>query len=74
MSNTKGSVWDFDLRIRDRNLKQGLIDTAQLTTHLAALPDLEAQVESFVTAQPMFENEEDDFDDEEDDETADVAS
>jgi hypothetical protein len=67
MSNTKGTAWEWDLRVRDRNLKAGVIDKEQLGKHLAALPDLEPQVESFMTEQPMFEGD-DSYDDEDEDE------
>jgi hypothetical protein len=56
--------WTFDLRIRDRNLKQGLLDEPTLGKYLEALPDLEAQTQSFTLAQPALD--EDDFEDEDD--------
>jgi hypothetical protein len=69
---TTENPWTFDLRIRDRNLKQGLLDEKTLGNYLKALPDLEAQTESFTLAQPALD--EDDFDDEEEDEVVATAA
>jgi hypothetical protein len=61
--------WTWDLRIRDRNLKGGVMDEAALAKFLKALPDLEAQAEPFGLAQPAL-TDADDFADDEDDTAA----
>lgn len=67
MSETKTvDPWQFDLRIRPRQLKSGTLAEKDLQKYLAALPDLEDQVESFTIPQPALEEPED-LDDEGDD-------
>ena len=64
MSNTKtitGSDWD--IRVRNRNLRDGVITDKDVEKHLAALPDLEEQTESFSLEQPALGGHEDDEDD-----------
>lgn len=74
MSNTKLNPWDWDLRVRDRNVKAGVIDDKDLQKHLAGLADVSDQVESFSVPQPALElpeaalAPEDDIDDDDDDE------
>ena len=52
---TKLNVWDWDLRVRERNLKAGMITEKELEKYLAAVPDAEAQTESFTTPQPALD-------------------
>jgi hypothetical protein len=69
MSETKAeNPWQFDLRIRARNLKSGALTEKELQKHISALPDLEANVGSFETPQPALDlpDDEDDMDDEDD--------
>ena len=54
MSN-KLNVWDWDLRVRERNLKAGMITEKELEKYLAQVPDAEAQAESFATPQPALD-------------------
>ena len=48
----KLNVWDWDLRVRERNLKAGMITEKDLEKYLSTVPDSESQTESFVTPQP----------------------
>jgi hypothetical protein len=66
MSNTKTNPWDWDLRVRDRNLRSGTLEEKELQKHLGALVDLEGQVDSFTTPQPLFASAEDMIDDDDD--------
>jgi hypothetical protein len=43
-----------DVRIRDRNLKRGLIQPSDVEQHLNALPDVAAQAESLPLGQPAL--------------------
>lgn len=53
MSNTKATnVWDLDVRVRDRNLKNGTLVEKDVEKMLQALPDLDAQADVVVTPQP----------------------
>ena len=52
---TNQNPWQFDVRVRERNLKQGSLTDKELEKHLAGLPDLESQTESFGTSQPALE-------------------
>ena len=68
--------WDWDLRVRDRNVAEGKLGDKELTKYLTALPDLADQVETFATPQPALDAPEeeglddgddgDDVDDEDD--------
>jgi hypothetical protein len=58
--------WIHDVRVRERNLKSGLLTEKDVEKHLAALPDLADQAEPFATAQPALEAPEDAMDDEDD--------
>jgi hypothetical protein len=51
----KLNVWDWDLRVRERNLKAGMITEKELEKYLSAVPDSEAQTESFATPQPALD-------------------
>lgn len=65
MSN-KLNPWDLDIRVRERNLKNGTLtdkDVEKMVTHL---PDLAEQTEPVGTAQPALDLDE--ADDEDDDE------
>ncbi len=64
MSNTKTiTTSEWDIRVRTRNLRDGVITDKDVEKHLAALPDLEAATESFTLEQPALGGHEDDDDD-----------
>ena len=54
MSN-KISPWDLDIRVRERNLKNGRLQEKDVEKLLSSLPDLGDQTSSFATAQPALE-------------------
>jgi hypothetical protein len=51
----KLNVWDWDLRVRERNLKAGMITEKDLEKFLSSVPDVEAQAEAFATPQPALD-------------------
>ena len=57
----KLSSFDFDLRVRERNLAKGIIDPKALERYLTELSDVEANAEAIGVAQPALD--EDDVDD-----------
>ena len=61
--------WDWDLRVRERNVRAGLITPKDLEKVNSALVDLEGNTDEFTLAQPALD-EEDDFDDDEEDDVA----
>jgi hypothetical protein len=54
MSN-KISPWDLDIRVRERNMKNGRLEDKDLEKFLTSLPDLATDTVSFGTAQPALE-------------------
>ncbi len=46
------SPWILDVRVRERNLDKGLLTEKEVEKHLAGLPDVADQAESFATPQP----------------------
>ncbi|HEY1958378.1 MAG TPA: hypothetical protein VGH28_22330 [Polyangiaceae bacterium] len=54
MSN-KINPWDFDIRVRERNLKSGHLQEKDVEKFLTALPDLADQTSPFGTVQPAIE-------------------
>jgi hypothetical protein len=49
---------ELDIRVRSRNLKSGVITEKDVEKHLAGLPDMEPNAESFSLPQPAFEEPE----------------
>jgi hypothetical protein len=47
--------WTFDVRVRERNLRNGLIQEKEIEKYLKELPDVADQAEPFATAQPALE-------------------
>ncbi len=73
---TNQNLGTLDVRVRERNLRSGLVTEKDVEKYLSALPDLAGEVESFATAQPALAqpamadldldgDDEDDEDDEE---------
>ena len=54
MSN-KISPWDLDIRVRERNLKNGRLQDKDVEKFLSALPDLGSETTAFGTSQPAIE-------------------
>lgn len=61
--STKTNPWDWDLRVRERNLRAGLLQEKDVEKALSGLPDLEAQTEPFSLAQPALDGDDEDDDD-----------
>ncbi len=55
----KINSWDWDIRVRDRNLKSGALTDKDVEQQKAQLPDLEAQTDSVTLAQPAIGGRED---------------
>ncbi len=58
MSNTKVNPWDWDLRVRERNLKSGVLNDKDIEKHRGQLPDLADQCEPVTIAQPALDHPE----------------
>ncbi len=57
MSN-KISPWDLDIRVRERNLKNGRLHEKDLEKFISSLPDLAPDTSPFGTSQPAIEGHE----------------
>ena len=51
MSNSKNLV-DYDVRVRERNLKSGVLSKEEVDGYLASLPDVAAQAQPVDVMQP----------------------
>lgn len=58
MSN-KINAWDWDIRVRERNLKNGTLNEKDLEKYASTLPDLESQTEPVSLSQPAIGGRED---------------
>ena len=59
MSNKTINSWDWDIRVRERNLKSGALTDKDVEKHKSQLPDLDAQVDAVTLAQPAIGGRED---------------
>lgn len=50
----KINSWDWDVRVRERNIKVGTLGDKDIEKHKAQLPDLEAQVDTITLPQPAI--------------------
>jgi hypothetical protein len=57
--NTKINPWEWDIRVRERNVRKGVFDDKDIEKHLQGLPDVSDQAESIPTAQPALGGRED---------------
>lgn len=46
------NAWDWDVRVRERNLRRGIIDEKDLDKHLSQLADVSEQAEPLPFPQP----------------------
>jgi hypothetical protein len=46
--------WEWDVRVRERNLKKGVFDDKDVERYLSQLPDAADQSESIGLAQPAL--------------------
>ena len=53
-TNNKISPWDLDIRVRERNLKNGRLEDKEVDKFLSSLPDLGPETVGFGTAQPAL--------------------
>jgi hypothetical protein len=51
MTNQK-TPWDLDVRVRERNLRKGVLDEKDVEKYLKELPDSAANAENVATPQP----------------------
>lgn len=73
-ADRSNNPWLFDLRLRDRNVRSGALDEKELTRHLGALKDLEAETEVFGLAQPAIGDGVDEEPEEEDEDEDEVEA
>ena len=58
--NTKTiQTWEWDVRVRERNLNKGILEPKDVEKHLSQLPDLSDQAESIAVPQPALGGRED---------------
>jgi len=48
--------WDLDVRVRERNLRKGVLDEKDIEKYLKELPDSAGNAESVSTLQPAVGN------------------
>ena len=59
-TNTKTiNAWEWDVRVRERNLRKGVLDEKDVEKHLGQLPDVADQAEAIGVAQPALGGRED---------------
>ncbi|MGA7122396.1 MAG: hypothetical protein WBY94_19995 [Polyangiaceae bacterium] len=46
--------WEWDVRVRERNIRKGIFDEKDVEKHIAQLPDVADQAESIGLAQPAL--------------------
>ena len=49
---TQKTPWDLDVRVRERNIRKGVLDEKDVEKYLKELPDAAANAESVTTPQP----------------------
>lgn len=54
---TQKTPWDLDVRVRERNLKKGILEPKDIEKHLKDLPDASANADSVVLTQPALSGE-----------------
>lgn len=79
MSQKNPSPAAYDVRVRERNLRDGIITEKDVEKYVTQLPDLADQAEPFATsqpalAQPEMDDEEDDEDEDEDQDEPEAAA
>jgi hypothetical protein len=46
--------WEWDVRVRERNIRKGIFEEKDVEKHLAQLPDVADQAEAITLAQPAL--------------------
>jgi hypothetical protein len=58
--NTKTiNPWEWDVRVRERNLRKGVFDEKDVEKHVSQLPDVGDQAEPIPVPQPALGGRED---------------
>jgi hypothetical protein len=55
----KINSWEWDVRVRERNFRKGILDEKDVEKHLGALHDVSEQAESLTFPQPALGGRED---------------
>jgi hypothetical protein len=58
-SNKTVNPWEWDVRVRERNLRKGVLDDKDVEKHLSSLGDVADQAESLAIPQPALGGRED---------------
>jgi hypothetical protein len=58
-TNKTISPWEWDVRVRDRNLRKGVLDDKDVEKYLSQLPDVTDQAEPSALGQPALGRRED---------------
>ena len=53
-SNKTINAWEWDVRVRERNLRKGILDEKDVEKHLSQLPDMADQAEQLGLPQPAL--------------------
>ncbi len=53
-SNKTINAWEWDVRVRERNLRKGVLDDKDVEKHLSQLPDMADQAEPLGLPQPAL--------------------
>lgn len=53
-SNKTINAWEWDVRVRERNLRKGILDEKDVEKHLSQLPDMADQAENLGLPQPAL--------------------
>jgi hypothetical protein len=59
MNNKTINAWDWDVRVRERNLRNGVIDDKDVEKLQSQLPDVAEQADSVGISQPALGGRED---------------
>jgi hypothetical protein len=51
--------WEWDIRVRERNLRKGIFDEKDVEKHIAGLVDVSEQADLIVLPQPAIGGRED---------------
>jgi hypothetical protein len=54
MSNKTINAWDWDIRVRERNMKSGALTDKDVEKHTGQLPDLAEQTDPVTISQPAL--------------------
>jgi Ser/Thr protein kinase RdoA (MazF antagonist) len=53
-TGSKINAWEWDIRVRERNVRKGIFDEKEIEKHLAALPDVADQADGVAAPQPAL--------------------